>query len=38
MQQIKEEADYMPVHRISQTLQYRHEESIQEEEEHSSLS
>ncbi|CAD8195865.1 unnamed protein product [Paramecium octaurelia] len=40
LQQIKdpEVVDYNPKHRISQTLQYKNSESIQEEEEHSSLS
>ncbi|CAD8107867.1 unnamed protein product [Paramecium primaurelia] len=40
LQQIKDQevVDYNPKHRISQTLQYKNSESIQEEEEHSSLS
>ncbi|CAD8121764.1 unnamed protein product [Paramecium sonneborni] len=40
LKQIKDQevVDYNPSHRISQTLQYKNSESIQEEEEHSSLS
>ncbi|CAD8202426.1 unnamed protein product [Paramecium octaurelia] len=40
LKQVKDQevVDYNPSHRISQTLQYKNSESIQEEEEHSSLS